>query len=306
MPTLSAVQEPGFRWRVLVLPTYFLFTVMSEPPVQISNAASRPAERPALIYRHPVTVRLTHWVGAVCIVILLMSGLQIFNAHPALYLGQASDFAHPVVSIKTEERDGREIGVTEILGYSFNTTGVLGLSGRDNDDDRAFPAWLTLPSYQDLATGRRWHFFFAWALVFNGLIYLIYSLASGHVWRDLIPSTQQLRHIGTSILDHLRLRFSHGEEARNYNVLQRMSYLVILFIVLPLLILTGWTMSPGLDAAFPGLTTILGGRQSARTIHFVCAFLITGFVIVHVAMVLLTGVWNNMRSMITGWYAIKG
>jgi thiosulfate reductase cytochrome b subunit len=237
--------------------------------------------------------------------LLLMSGLQIFNAHPALYVGHASDFAHPIASIGTQRDSGRQIGVTTIFGRSFDTTGVLGLSGVSDKDDQAFPAWFTLPSDQDLATGRRWHFFFAWTLLFDGLIYLIYSLASGHVWRDLVPSSQQLRRVGTSILDHLRLRFPRGEEARRYNVLQRLTYLVILFVVIPLLILTGLTMSPGMDAAFPFLTSLFGGRQSARTIHFICAFLMVGFVIVHVAMVLLSGVWNNIRSMITGWYTIK-
>ena len=267
--------------------------------------ASASEHESLLIYRHSSVIRLTHWVGVACVAILLMSGLQIFNAHPALYLGHASRFEHPVVSIRTAEKDGREIGVTDILGQRFNTTGVLGLSGKDNSDEHAFPAWATLPGYQDLAGGRRWHFFFAWLLVFDGLIYLIYSLASGHISRDLIPSASQLRNIGRSVLDHVRLRFPRGEEARRYNVLQRLAYLLILFVVLPLLVLAGLAMSPGLDAAFPGLTTFFGGRQTARTIHFVCAFLLTGFVVVHVLMVLLSGVWNNLRSMITGWYAIR-
>ncbi len=275
--------------------------VMSGRPEQTSNA---PASS-LLVYRHAFVVRVTHWVGVLSLVILVMSGLQIFNAHPALYAGQASDFARPVASIGTEQRNGREIGATEVFGHTFNTTGFLGLSGKEDDDEHAFPAWLTLPGYQDLALGRRWHFFFAWLLVFDGLIYLIYSLASGHVWRDLIPSRQQVRHIGNSILDHARLRFPRGEEAKRYNVLQRLSYLVILFIVLPLLILAGLTMSPGLDAAFPWLTGLLVGRQSARTIHFVCAFIVVGFATVHVVMVLLSGLWNNIRSMLTGWCKIE-
>ncbi len=275
--------------------------VMSGSPEQTSDA---PASS-LLVYRHPLVVRVTHWVGVICLAILLMSGLQIFNAHPALYTGQASDFAHPVASIGTEQRDGREIGVTEVFGHTFNTTGFLGLSGKHGGDEHAFPAWLTLPSYQNLALGRRWHFFFAWVLVLDGLIYLIYSLASGHVWRDLIPSWGQLRHIGASILAHVRLRFPRGEEAKHYNVLQKLSYLIILFIVLPLLILAGLTMSPGIDAAFHWLTGLLGGRQNARTIHFVCAFIIVGFATVHVMMALLSGLWNNIRSMITGWYTIK-
>jgi thiosulfate reductase cytochrome b subunit len=250
-------------------------------------------------------IRLTHWVGVVCVTLLLLSGLQIFNAHPALYLGQASDFTQSIASIGAAQKDTRLIGVTRIFGHSFDTTGVLGLSGPTNEEQHAFPSWLTLPGYRDLAAGRRWHFFFAWLLVFDGLTYLVYSIVSGHLWRELIPSARQLRHVGSSIIDHLRLRFPRGDEARHYNVLQRLSYLLILFIVVPLLVLTGLTMSPGLDAAFPFLTDVLGGRQTARTIHFICAFIVVCFAIIHVVMVLLSGIWNNMRSMITGWYVIK-
>jgi len=273
-------------------------------PARADEGLAAPAGRSPFIYRHSVVVRLTHWIGVLCITILLISGLQIFNAHPALYLGRASDFAHPIMAIGAAQEGDHVIGVTRIFGHSFNTTGVLGLSGPSNHDAHAFPAWLILPSEQDLATGRRWHFFFAWLLLFNGLIYLAYSLAWGHLWSDLMPSARQLRHIGTSILDHLRLRFPSGEEAKHYNVLQRLSYLAILFVIIPVLILTGVTMSPGLDAAFPFLTTVFGGRQSARSIHFLCAFLVVGFAIVHVMMVLLSGPLNNVRSMITGWYKI--
>jgi thiosulfate reductase cytochrome b subunit len=263
------------------------------------------AKRPEIVYRHSAMIRLTHWVGVVCVTLLLLSGLQIFNAHPALYLGQASDFTQSIASIGAAQKDTRLIGVTRIFGHSFDTTGVLGLSGPTNEEQHAFPSWLTLPGYRDLAAGRRWHFFFAWLLVLDGLTYLVYSIVSGHLWRELIPSARQLRHVGSSIIDHLRLRFPRGDEARHYNVLQRLSYLLILFIVVPLLVLTGLTMSPGLDAALPFLTDVLGGRQTARTIHFICAFTVVCFAIIHVVMVLLSGIWNNMRSMITGWYVIK-
>jgi thiosulfate reductase cytochrome b subunit len=280
-------------------------TAKAAQTAQLRTAVTSSAKPPEIVYRHPAMIRLTHWVGVVCVTLLLLSGLQIFNAHPALYLGQASDFAQPIASIGARQEGTRTIGVTKILGYSFDTTGFLGLLGPANEGQHAFPSWLTLPGYQDLATGRRWHFFFAWLLVLDGLIYLVYSIVSGHVWRDLIPSARQLRHIGSSILDHLFLRFPGGDDASQYNVLQRLSYLAILFIVAPLLILTGLTMSPGLNAAFPFMTEVLGGRQTARTIHFICAFTLVGFAIIHVLMVLLSGVWNNMRSMITGWYVIK-
>jgi thiosulfate reductase cytochrome b subunit len=256
-------------------------------------------------YRHSLVVRVTHWVNVLCMTMLLMSGLQIFNAHPALYLGQKSTFDDPILSMGAiRGDDGAPVGVTQILGHMFHTTGVLGLSDLYGQPTvRGFPAWITLPSYQDLATGRRWHFFFAWVFVVNGLVYAIWSIATGH-WRQLVPTAGQLRHIGSSICEHLLLRFPKGEEAKSYNVLQKLAYFGVVAIAVPVLILAGLTMSPGLNAAFPWLLDLFGGRQSARTVHFIAAALILAFVFVHVLMVLLSGVWNNIRSMITGKYRI--
>jgi thiosulfate reductase cytochrome b subunit len=160
---------------------------------------------------------------------------------------------------------------------------------------------------QDLAAGRRWHFFFAWCFAINGAAYLAYSLLSGHLRRDLLPTCAQLapRHLWQEITDHARLRFPKGEEAKRYNALQKMSYLAVAVVLLPAMVLTGLTMSPGMNAVFPGLLDLLGGRQSARAIHFISASLVVLFVVVHLAMVLLSGVWNNLRSMITGRYAIE-
>jgi thiosulfate reductase cytochrome b subunit len=153
--------------------------------------------------------------------------------------------------------------------------------------------------------GRRWHFFFAWLFLLNGLAYLLWSLGSGHFRRDLAPSGREIRHIGASIAEHLKLRFPKGEAAKRYNVLQKLAYLGVALILLPLMLLTGLAMSPGMDAAFPLLIDVFGGRQSARTIHFISATLIVLFVVVHIAMVLISGVWNNLRSMITGRYVIE-
>lgn len=258
------------------------------------------------IYRHSGLVRVTHWINALCLAILLMSGLQIFNAHSALYWGRASDFTKPILVMSAVEKNGKATGATTVLGHTFDTTGVLGLSGpADDPRARGFPSWITLPGYQDLATGRRWHFFFAWIFAANGLVYLAAGALRGHLWRDLVPSRGGLRHIGRSLIDHARLRFPKGEEARRYNVLQQLTYLAVIFVMLPLIMLAGLTMSPGMDAAFPWLITVFDGRQSARTVHFVLASLLVAFVLVHVLMVLLSGMWNNMRSMITGWYRIE-
>ena len=253
--------------------------------------------------RHSALLRVTHWINVVCFTLLLMSGLQIFDAHPALYVGDISDFDHPTVSVVARQTENGLVGETTILGHSFDTTGVLGLSNEDGQiSQRAFPSWITIPSTLDLATGRRWHFFFAWLLVLNGLAYFVWGCASRHFGRDLLPTRVELGHIGREVLDHLRLRFPRGEAARRYNVLQQLAYLVVVFVLFPLMILTGLTMSPGIDSAVPQLLTLFGGRQTARLIHFVAASGLVIFVIVHLVMVLISGVWNNLRSMVTGWY----
>lgn len=267
------------------------------------------APRRSLIYRHSLVVRITHWVTVVSVAVLLMSGLQIFNAHPALYWGNRSDFDRPILAMVAKRAaNAPPTGVTSFFGRDFTTTGLFGVSrnAAGQWEQRGFPAWATLPSQRDLATGRRWHFFFAWLLVFAGLVYLIHSLAGRHFRRDLLPSRRQLRSIPRSLWDHLRLRFPEGYEARRYNVLQKLSYVAVAFVLIPALVLAGLAMSPGLDSAFPWLPDLFGGRQSARTIHFIAAALLVVFIVVHVIMVLISGVWNNLRSMITGRYAITG
>jgi thiosulfate reductase cytochrome b subunit len=260
-----------------------------------------------VIYRHAGAVRITHWINALVLLVLLMSGLQIFNAHPALYIGSKSDFDHPILAMQPMMHDDKIYGVTTLFGWQFDTTGVFGLSGdaENGYEDRGFPWWVTLPGYQNLAMGRRWHFFFAWFFLFNGLAYLLWSIGSGHLRRDLAPTGQELKHIGASVWDHARLRFPKGEEAKRYNVLQKLSYLLVVLVLLPLMLLTGLAMSPGMDSVFPILLDVFGGRQTARTIHFISASLIVIFFVVHLVMVLISGVWNNLRSMITGRYVVE-
>jgi thiosulfate reductase cytochrome b subunit len=257
--------------------------------------------------RHRLWVRVTHWINVICMTGLLMSGLQIFNAHPALYWGRAAAFDSPFFAIGTiQDAQGHSEGVTTIAGRRFDTTGVLGLSGdpRDPDSARGFPAWATLPSDLWLAMGRRWHFFFAWIFVINGLVYGVASIVGRHLKRDLVPTRRELRHIPQSIGEHLRLRFPKGEAAKRYNVIQKLTYLIVAFLLGPVMVLAGLAMSPRLDASYPILLDIFGGRQSARTIHFLIAFAFLAFVVVHLVMVLISGVWNNLRSMITGRYDI--
>lgn len=275
-----------------------------QAPAVSSSLDSRAVDSVTWTYRHTLPVRIAHWVNALCLVVLVMSGLQIFNAHPALYWGDRSDRNDALLSIRPVRTETGEVkGVTTIFGHAFETTGLLGYSDHRG---RAFPAWATLPGPQWLAMGRQWHLFFAWMFVITGVFFVAYGLLSRHLSRDLVPTTVDLRHTRRVVKNHLFFRHPEGEAAARYNVLQKLAYLIVLVVLAPVIVLTGLGMSPMIDAAFPWLLPLFGGRQGARTIHFIACFSFVAFVAVHVLQVVMTGFLNNMRSMITGWFAIKG
>ena len=262
-----------------------------------------------VVRRHAWPVRMMHWINVLAVSMLFFSGLGIFNAYSTLHWGRASyaPAAKVLLDISARERDdGKLVGITRLLGHEFDTTGWLGVSaGPDGEPTaRAFPAWLTLPSGQWLAMSRAWHFFFAWVFVINGACYLAFTLASGHLRRDLWPTRTDWRSIGRSVVEHLRLRHPRGEAALRYNVLQKLAYLVVVFVLLPGIALFGMAMSPRLDAIVPGWVDALGGRDAARTLHFIFAWLMVAFVAVHLFEVLVSGPVNQLRSMITGRYAV--
>ena len=276
------------------------------PPASVATSTAS-SER-ALYYRHALPVRIMHWLNVIALTILLMSGLAIFNAHPALYWGKSSYTGRPpILEMRALEKgESGAMGVTRIFGHQFETTGVFGLS-RERDGEwsnRGFPWWATIPDNQWLSMARAWHFFFAWLLVINGAAYVLYSIVSRHLARDLAPTGNDWRSIGRSIVDHLRFRHPTGEQAKRYNVLQKLAYLTVIFVLVPLIILMGLAMSPWMDSALPGWIDLFGGRQSARTIHFVAAWLLVLFVLVHLFEVIITGLWNNLRSMLTGRYRV--
>ena len=269
---------------------------------------SIPASDRELYRRHALPVRVMHWINVVALTLMLMSGLCIFNAHPALYWGQSSYSTRPAW-LEIGARDGangQPVGYTRLFGREFNTTGVLGLSYDGGEAYmQGFPSWITVPSHQWLSMARSWHFFFAWVFLINGLCYVAYTVWSRHLARDLCADRG--RHpaaIGRSIVDHLRFRHPTGEEAKRYNVLQKLAYLIVIFVLLPLIILMGLGMSPRLDTLFGGWVGLVGGRQSARSIHFIVAWALVAFVLIHVFEVIVTGLWNNLRSMITGRYRV--
>lgn len=212
-------------------------------------------------------------MNALTVFVMLMSGLMILNAHPRLYWGlYGANFDHPWVDF-----------------------------GR-----RPFPGWATIPSTYNLAAARRWHLAFAWVLVAGLLVFLAVSLWNRHVQRDLAPTPHELepKHVWTDIKAHARLDFPKGEAALRYNVLQKISYFAVIFLLLPLMVLTGLAMSPMIDAGWPWLLDLFQGRQSARSIHFLCAAAILAFIFVHLIMVALAGPFNEIRSMITGWFRV--
>ena len=284
---------------------------LSEQSAALATQTAATAARREVIYRHSLVVRLTHWINLLCLSLLLMSGLAVFNVHPQLYWGHYGYPGVPTVLAITGRYDPeaqRPVGLTRIgETYTIETTGLLGVTYDSEGQPRggAFPPWATLGA--DLALARDWHFLMAWLFVINGTIYLLFGLFSGHFRRDLAPSADQLRprHIASDIWNHLRLKRPRGEDAKRYNVLQKLTYLVVIFLLLPAILLSGLTMSPAVTAAFPFLFDLFAGRQSARTIHFISANLLLLFVLVHVAQVLLFGAFNLTRSMITGRYVVK-
>lgn len=282
---------------------------MNSPPPSKSLPAD-PAEA-EVIYRHPLPVRLFHWTNALCVLTLLMSGLQIFNAYPRLQWALSGDWDTPAFFEITGNKDvsnpqswiavnGRKVIDT---GGHFGAPVDVPPVGPMNI---AFPKWLVLGQDGDLARGRGWHFLALYFFAFNFLAYLCYGVISRRFWRTLRPTSQQLRPsaIARDLWMHLRLRQAQGSESATYNLLQKVAYASVLFIFFPLMIATGMTMSPSLITRAPWLFDFFGGHQCARTLHFFGTTLIVLFVLVHVFQVFVAGFANHMRSILSGWFQI--
>jgi thiosulfate reductase cytochrome b subunit len=238
----------------------------------------------ANVYRHSPIVRVTHWLNALCVFALLISGLGITQLYTPLHWGDA----------------GQEWGD---VGQEIN-----GNSGDPYPVIATVPEISSRPATTYLRTAMRVrdHIAFAWLFLFNGLVYLGAGILTGRFQGILRPSLSELSwsKLGRELRNHVRLRFPQGDAARSYNLLQKYAYLFVIFGALPLQLLTGLALLPWMDGAAPWLKDLFGGRQSARTIHFFCALSVLAFVVVHVAMVVLSGFRNNMRSMITGRYEL--
>ena len=246
------------------------------PSQAIDKAPERPSSTRAveggdLVYRHRLPTRVWHWVNAVAIMVMLMSGMMISNAHPHLYWGE----------------------------YGAN-------ADQPWWSPPHFPAWATIPSSYNLALARHWHLFFAWVFAVGLLAHMVVSLFNQHIKRDLSPTRREMTpaHLWQDVKDHARLKFPTGQEALSYNILQKITYIAVVFGVLPLLILTGLSLSPGMNSVLHWPLDLVGGRASARSIHFVAAGLIAAFIVLHLVLVVLAGPYNEVRSMVTGWFRV--
>lgn len=215
--------------------------------------------------RHALSTRLWHWINLVCVVILFMSGLNISNAHPRLYWGD----------------------------WGFAPEDAWLIVPR-------FPDWMTIPGRYSLAGAREWHVLMAWPFALGLLLVWIAMLANRHFSRDLTTSRAEWRWtaIRSDVAKHLRLDFHHS--GSKFNFLQKLAYGLVFGVLLPGLIATGMGISPGMEPLLSPMIELVGGRQSVRSLHFIFAWLLFGFFVVHVLLVLLSNPFRQLRDMITG------
>lgn len=262
---------------------------------------------PQIDHRHPWPVRIWHWANALAVVVLLLTGLLLFDIHPRLYWGNDGHQGMPAfVSLSATDLEGAEPKTELQIGsHRWDVTGLLGKVIDDGFGGK-YLLLFSPPDDWDFGATRGWHFACAWILAFSLLGYASYVLLSGRLFKTLLPMRRELalRSIVHEIWQHLRLRRAHGQAARRYNLLQKLSYLFVIFVLIPTIVLSGLTMSNSVTAAFPDLFTLFGGRQSARSMHFLAVMLLVLFILVHVFEVFVGGFFKLMRSMITGRYVV--
>lgn len=215
--------------------------------------------------RHSLSTRLWHWLNLLCVVVLFMSGLTISNAHRRLYWGD----------------------------WGFDASQAWLLVPR-------FPDWMTIPGYYSLAIARDWHILMAWPFALGLLFMWVAMLVNGHFRRDIATKRAEWhpKAVAHDIAEHLKLNFDHA--GGKYNFLQKLAYGAVLGVFLPMMIFTGIAISPGMEPTFGWLVELLGGRQSARSLHFIFAFALFVFFVVHILLVILSGPIRQIREMITG------
>jgi thiosulfate reductase cytochrome b subunit len=236
-----------------------------------SSASAIPAR--TVRARHSALVRVTHWITTLCFLALLISGFGILISHPRFYWGETGNInTTPLFKIPIPA--SRNLVPT---GYGFVLPDLNG--------------W-----------GRYLHFQAAWIVVLTGVLYVIYSLLTGHLQKNLFPRKADFswRVFSSEIASHLRFARPPAAEAWSYNLLQRIAYLFLIVILFPVVVWTGLAMSPAFVSVVPATVTAFGGQQSARTIHFFLTLALLLFLLIHLVMIGLAGFWNRTQPMITG------
>ena len=259
------------------------------------------------IVRHPWPVRLWHWTNALAVTLSLVTGLLIFNIHPSLYWGEDGHAGMAsILSLSVSDPNPKKPRFELRVGsHRWDVTRLMGVI--DNEGSDQYVLIAAPPADFQFGGTRIWHFMSAWILVTSWVVYGLYLVLGGRLVRVLWPTREDrsLRNLAYELRRHLLLKRARGEAARRYNLLQKFSYLLVVVVLIPALILSGLTMSNSVTAVFPDLFLLFGGRQSARSIHFIVAALLLGFVLVHLFQVLVAGFFNSTRSMLTGHFSVE-
>lgn len=238
---------------------------------------------------HSIWVRITHWIITLSFLSLAFSGFVILMCHPRLYWGEVGNDLTPALFELPVSRNYKH-------GGWENTTAFF------QGQQSPVSASRTYDIFNQNGWGRSLHFLAAWFMVITGLTYFILGFATGHFRKNLLPAKKEFSYdlIKQDIGKHLQLKIPGASSGPHYGLIQKMTYNAVVFFLLPVTILTGFTMSPAITAAFPFLLKIFFGAQSARTIHFFASVFLVLFVLIHILMVILSGFKKNIRSM-TFW-----
>jgi thiosulfate reductase cytochrome b subunit len=247
---------------------------------------SKPA---SAVTQHARWVRLSHWIVTASFLTLAFTGFVILMAHPRLYWGDAGNDLTPALLELPISRNYKHTGYEGRAPFFDGATSPISAS-------------RTFDIFNQNGWGRSLHFLAAWLLVLPGAIYLVTGILSGHFRMNVWPRRRELtrRLFRQELADHLRLRIPQATGGPAYGLFQKLAYCGVVFLALPLAVLSGLTMSPAITAGYPALLSMFGGYQSARTIHFFTFGALTLFVVAHVGMVARSGLRRQMRAMTLG------